>query len=225
MPLTREQVRAIDRRAVEEFGIPSIVLMENAGRQAADIIHQLNPLRERVLICCGPGNNGGDGLVIARHLDRLGVPVTVWLFSAPAKLSTDAAINHRIIAKMQVPMLIQPTFTTDALAGFGWIVDALFGTGLTRPLDNEFAAIATAINQSSAPVVAVDIPSGLDCDSGQPLGPTVRAKHTITFVGMKQGFLMPTAREYVGQIHFADIGAPRRLVDEYLTMRSFAWTP
>jgi NAD(P)H-hydrate epimerase len=111
------------------------------------------------------------------------------------------------------------------LAGFGWIVDALFGTGLTRPLENEFAAMVDSINESSAQVVAVDIPSGLDCDSGQPLGPTVRAHHTITFVGMKQGFLMPAARGFIGQVHFADIGAPRRLVDEYLNMRSFAWTP
>lgn len=225
MPLTRDQVRAIDRRAIEEFGIPGIVLMENAGRQAAEIIHQLNPARERVAICCGPGNNGGDGLVIARHLDRLGVPVSVWLFGEPTQLSPDAAVNFHVVNKMQLPLIVNQAVTTTTWEHFGWIIDALFGTGLTRPVDGANAAAVHAINQCSAKVIAVDIPTGLDCDSGQPLGPTVRADHTITFVGMKVGFLMPVAREFVGQVHFADIGAPRRLVDEYLALRAKQWTP
>src|SRR5262245_19311134 len=100
MALTREAVRSIDRRACEEFRIPSIVLMENAGRNAAELLNQLNPTRERIAIACGPGNNGGDGFVMARHLDRLGCAVSLWLFGEADKLSGDAAINFRIVEQM-----------------------------------------------------------------------------------------------------------------------------
>ncbi len=213
MPLTRDQVRAIDRRAIEEFGIPGVVLMENAGRGAAELLARLNSLRERVAILCGPGNNGGDGFVMARHLDRLGITVNLFMFCPPEKLSADAAVNYRIVERMGLPI---SQSSAVALAGYGWAVDALFGTGLRGELQSPWSEIVTAINASGAKVLAVDIPSGLDCDTGEPLGPTVRANHTVTFVGMKEGFLTSTARQFVGEIHFVDIGAPRKLIDEYL---------
>ncbi|MFL5327945.1 MAG: NAD(P)H-hydrate epimerase [Gemmataceae bacterium] len=217
MPLTRAAMRELDRRAIEEFGIPGIVLMENAGRGAAEILAALNPLRERVAIVCGPGNNGGDGFVMARHLDRLGVPICIWLIADLHQLTPDAATNHRIVERMSLPLTVNAGVLPDsAFAGFGWIVDALFGTGLRGPLRSPWHSVVQQINSSSAKVVAVDIPSGLDCDSGEPQGPTITASHTVTFVGMKEGFLMPSARPFVGEIHFVDIGAPRRLVDEYL---------
>src|SRR5262245_38910567 len=218
MPLTRNDVRELDRRAAEEFGIPSIVLMENAGRGAAEILYQLNPHRLRVAIVCGPGNNGGDGFVIARHLDRLGVTTQVWLFADPNQLSPDSATNFHIVERTKLPLQISMQIEPSSFEGFGWVVDALFGTGLTRPIARPYDSIVGAINESSAQVLAVDIPSGLDCDSGKPLGPTVKAHHTVTMVGMKAGFLNTEARKYVGTIHFADIGAPRCLVDEYLRM-------
>lgn len=211
MPLTRSAVRELDRRATAEFGIPSIVLMENAGRNAAELLCRLNSQRERVAIVCGPGNNGGDGLVMARHLDRLGIPLSIWLAANPKQLSPDAAANFHIVQAMRLPQC-------GSLHGFGWIVDALFGTGLSRAIGPPHEAIIHDINQSGANILAVDIPSGLDADSGEPLGPTVRAHHTVTFVGMKEGFLYPAARPYIGELHFADIGAPRKLVDEYLRM-------
>lgn len=218
MPLTRAAVRELDRRAIDEFGIPGIVLMENAGRNCAEILHHLNPHRLRVAIVCGPGNNGGDGFVIARHLDRLGVSVNVWVTADPTQLPADAKTNFCIIERMKLPVNISPAITVETLQRFGWVVDALFGTGLTRALESPYDAIVDAINSSGAQVLAVDIPSGLDCDTGRLLGSTVRAQHTVTFVGMKSGFMNAAARPYVGKVHFADIGAPRSLVDEYLRM-------
>jgi NAD(P)H-hydrate epimerase len=215
MALTRQAVREIDRRAIEEFGIPGIVLMENAGRNAAELLRDLNPLRLRVAIACGPGNNGGDGFVMARHLDRLGLTVNVYLFADPKSLSPDAAVNYRIVERMGLPITIMPTPSASLFQGFGWVVDALFGTGLTRAPATPFDAVIAAINRSGAQILAVDVPSGLDCDTGKPLGAAVRAHHTVTFVGMKEGFLYPEARPYVGEVHFADIGAPRRLIDEH----------
>jgi NAD(P)H-hydrate epimerase len=219
MFLSREEVRMLDRRAIEEFGVPGVVLMENAGRGTAELLLSLG-IHRKVVICCGKGNNGGDGFVIARHLDSRGTPVRVLLFARPEDLSGDAAVNYRIIARAGLPMVIHAGNPVDDkavradLAAAEWIVDALFGTGLTGPVRNPFDQIITAINESSARVLAVDIPSGLDCDTGQPLGPTVRAHHTATFVAMKRGFANPAARQWLGQVHVLDIGAPRRLLEK-----------
>ncbi|MBX7103383.1 MAG: NAD(P)H-hydrate epimerase [Gemmataceae bacterium] len=212
MPLTRAAVRELDRRAIEEFGLPGIVLMENAARNAAELLARLNPARERVAIACGPGNNGGDGYAMARHLDRLGQTAHVFAFAPPT--AADAVTNYRVIDRMGLPITVGPA--VPAFDRFGWIVDALFGTGLDRPLTSPFDAVVLAINSSGTKVLAIDVPSGLDADTGLPLGPCVHATHTLSLVGMKQGFLHNHARDYVGELHFADIGAPRRLVDQFL---------
>lgn len=210
--LPRARIREIDRRAIEEFGVPGIVLMENAGRGAAEILTQLNSDREPVLILCGKGNNGGDGFVIARHLDNAGIPVTAHLIGS-AGLPPDAETNFQI-AKRSTLVGDEPI--GDRIAAFqGWIVDALFGTGLTGPLRSPYDGLVNAINSSKATVFAVDIPSGLDCDTGKPLGATVRANHTVTFVAPKMGFAAPEAREWVGMVHVVGIGAPRPLLEEY----------
>src|SRR5438132_12707651 len=221
MYLSREEVRELDRRAIEELGVPGVVLMENAGRGAAEVLVRLG-CRGPVVICCGKGNNGGDGFVIARHLDNRNIPARVLLFARPEDLTGDAAVNYQIIARSGLPIEIYAGESWDEktlqaeLAKAEWIVDALFGTGLTGPVKKPLDRVIAAINTSQAHVLAVDIPSGLDCDTGRPLGPTVRAEHTVTFVGMKEGFLTLDARPFVGEVHFADIGAPRRLIDEYL---------
>lgn len=206
--LSRSEVRELDRRAIEAFGVPGVVLMENAGRGAAELLMRLNPERRPVVILCGPGNNGGDGFVIARHLDNAGWPVKAWLVADAAKLSGDAAVNYGVA---------ESSGLVEGAAGAldGWVVDALFGTGLSRGLENPFAQHVAAINASNCPVLAIDIPSGLDCDTGEPLGPTVRATHTATFVAHKRGFLNPASKAWTGEVHVIDIGAPRVLVDEY----------
>jgi NAD(P)H-hydrate epimerase len=217
MFLTRDEVRAIDRRAIEEFGVPGVVLMENAGRGTAELLRALG-VKGPVLICCGKGNNGGDGFVIARHLDIQQVATTVLLFARPEELTGDAATNYRIIARAGLPIEVHagpeldPEAVRRRLANADWVVDALFGTGLSGPVKPPFDQIITAINASGARVLAVDIPSGLDCDTGKPLGPTVRAEHTATFVAHKKGFANAEAAEWLGQVHVVGIGAPRRLL-------------
>jgi NAD(P)H-hydrate epimerase len=216
MFLSRDEVRAVDRRAIEEYGVPGVVLMENAGRGAAEVLLSLGA-RGLVSVCAGKGNNGGDGFVIARHLDIRQVSVRILLFARAEELGGDAATNFRIIEKSGLPITV---FGADVdhsaiaaeLATSEWVVDALFGTGLTGPVRPPFDRVIAAINASQAHVLAVDIPSGLDCDTGRPLGATIRAEHTVTFVAAKKGFAAPEAKEWLGQVHVVGIGAPRAVL-------------
>jgi NAD(P)H-hydrate epimerase len=194
--------------------------MENAGRGSAELLCSLGT-HGRVVICCGKGNNGGDGYVIARHLDIWQVPVSVLLFARPEELTGDAAVNYGIIAKAGLPIEVYADVAVnldglpDKLARADWVVDALFGTGLQGSVRAPFDKIIAAINASPARVLAVDIPSGLDSDTGQPLGPTVQAHHTATFVALKKGFGNPKAKEWTGQVHVVDIGVPNKLLREF----------
>lgn len=224
MPLTREQAREFDRRAVADFGMPSLLLMENAGRGVAVHLRRVNPHKQRTVIVCGGGNNGGDGFVIARHLENWGWPVKVLLFTPPSALRGDASTMYQILARSRgVINVILPDsvrfedYLNEELTNFndGWIVDALFGTGLQGPVREPWTRIIAAMNASPAPVLAVDIPSGLDCDTGEPLGLAVRAAYTITFVGLKRGFLQPGALDWTGEVHVVDIGAPRTLLADF----------
>jgi NAD(P)H-hydrate epimerase len=209
--LSRDEVREFDRCAIEDYGVPGIVLMENAGRSAAEALRGLGATGP-VCICCGKGNNGGDGFVIARHLNVHRVPVRVLLFAKPEELSGDAAINYQIISRSKLPIKIYSETKIDLeslsheLEGADWIVDALFGTGLSGPVRPPLDKVITAINASGRKVLAVDIPSGLDCDCGEPLGPTVKADHTVTFVAMKKGFVNPAATAWTGKVHVVYIG-------------------
>jgi NAD(P)H-hydrate epimerase len=218
MFLSRDQVRALDRRAAQELGMPGLVLMENAGRGAAEVLRSL-AIDGRVLVCCGKGNNGGDGFVLARHLDNNHLPVSVIVFASQADLSGDALVNYRILTRTGVPIIHEERMPDRAtllpsLATASWIVDGLFGTGLTGAPREPFAEVVEAINASHTRVLALDIPSGLDCDRGVPLGPTIRADHTATFVAQKKGFAQPAAQDWLGQVHVIDIGVPRRLIED-----------
>jgi NAD(P)H-hydrate epimerase len=219
--LSRAAVRELDRRAIDEYGVPGVVLMENAGRGAAELLVRLNPERRRVLILCGPGNNGGDGFVMARHLQNRGLDVDVLLFGEVERLPPDARVNAVIWQRSaalwtgEVGRPLDVELWRVISGAQGWIVDALFGTGLKRPLGPPFGEIVSAVNAGGRPVLAVDIPSGLDCDTGEPLGPTIRATHTATFVAPKLGFSALGAKHWLGDVHVVDIGAPKKLVDEY----------
>jgi NAD(P)H-hydrate epimerase len=218
MILTREQTRELDRRATEEFGVPGIVLMENAGRGMAELLRTLG-IDGLVVLCCGKGNNGGDGFVMARHLDNAGVRVRVLLFGDPARLSGDAAINHRILGASGTPRetFAGPSLDEERLrrqlADADWIVDAVFGSGLRGTIRPPFDRIIATINAAGRRVFAVDVPSGLDSDTGQPLGAAIRAHHTGAVAVMKKGFLGPSAGSWTGQIHLIDMGAPRALLE------------
>ncbi len=209
--LSCAEIRALEERLIGTLGIPSLVLMENAGRGAAELLVTLG-VAGKVVVCCGKGNNGGDGLVLARHLDNRQIPVRVLLFAHPDELSPDAAVNYHIL--VQAGLILQPEATTAdlerELPSADWVVDALFGTGLRGPLRSPFDRIVAAINQAPVRVLALDIPSGLDGDRGEPLGPTIRAQHTATFLITKSGFLQPHAQPWLGQLHLVDIGLPWR---------------
>ncbi len=211
-PLTREQVRDVDRRAIDDYGMVGLVLMENAGRNSAELLRTLN-IHGRVTICCGKGNNGGDGFVIARHLENAGVDVRVLLCVPPASLTGDAKSNLNIIEKGHTPVIVPPFDWKTELAGSDWIVDALLGTGTQGTIREPFVSAITAINSSGCKVYAIDLPSGLDCDTGQPLGVCVRANHTATFVARKIGFDIPGSAEWTGTVHVIDIGVPRSLLE------------
>lgn len=228
--LSRDEVRELDRRAIEGFGVPGVVLMENAGRGCAELLMRLNPDRQPTVILCGPGNNGGDGFVVARHLDNHGWPIAVHVVATHDRFPKDAATNFDILyaSGIESTQYRPDTFTephrnrflSRGLGPAGWIVDALFGTGLARALGDPFHWLAAAVNDSGKPVLAIDIPSGLDCDTGEPLGPTIKATHTATFVAHKKGFLNPSSREWTGDIHVIDIGTPRVLINEYRQRRT-----
>ena len=217
-PLSREEARELDRRATDVFAVPGILLMENAGRGMAELLLSLG-VHGSVVVACGKGNNGGDGLVIARHLDIAGVVVHVVLFDAPENATGDAAINRAIVARTRIPctVLAGPSFDEERLDGIlrgaDWVVDALFGSGLRGPVRPPYDLIIEAINASGARVFAVDIPSGLDANTGTAPGPTVRAKHTATVVAPKTGFATPGAEAWLGQVHVVGMGAPRELLE------------
>jgi len=215
--LTRSQSRQIDEIALNKYSIPGVLLMENAGRGCAEIIARQLP--DSVLVCCGPGNNGGDGYVIARHLDQLGVPVEVATFCQVDRIQGDAKINFDILSKTEIAIEridtenCQGTFQ-PMLERADWVVDAMLGTGVTSAPREPIATAIRMINESQKHVAAIDIPSGLDCDSGQPLEPTIRAKLTTTFVTPKTGFASEAAQEYLGTLYIIDIGIPRALLQE-----------
>lgn len=217
--LTREEVRAVDRAAIEEFGLPGVVLMENAGRGAVEVLQQAG-IEGPVVLCCGQGNNGGDGFVMARHLENRGQAVRVLLFADPEKLAGDAAVNFRVLQRAGTPLRCFrgdiPAGELEAeLSAADWIVDALLGTGLRGDVREPSRSLIEQINAAGKKVFAVDLPSGLDCDTGQPLGVCVRAHHTATFVAEKAGFANEAARSWTGNVQVVDIGVPRVLLARF----------
>jgi len=216
-PLTRAEVREVDRRAIDEYGMSGLVLMENAGRGCVDVLCRLG-CTGPVSVVCGKGNNAGDGFVIARHLDLRRVPVKLVLLGSADELRGDAASNYAIAARSGLPIVdLSRQFDVaklqEQLVGSEWIVDALLGTGATGAPRHPMDDAIRQMNAANAKRLAVDLPSGLDCDTGEPADPTFRADHTCTFVAPKVGFANPRAAPFLGQVHVLDIGAPRRLVE------------
>jgi NAD(P)H-hydrate epimerase len=202
---------------METIGIPGLVLMENAGRSVADFASQaLKDLKGRqVCIFCGTGNNGGDGLVAARHMINQGISVRLAICGDINRMTEDARINMDILDRLGQPIenldLYEPAIhkVLERLTqGTDLLIDALLGTGLAGQVKPEMARLIDALNSLRRPILAVDIPSGLDCDSGIPLGAAVRARWTMTFVAYKKGFLEPNAPVYTGQVMVAQIGIP-----------------
>ncbi len=217
--LTRAAARELDRRAIEEHGIASLVLMENAGRACAERVLALRGAApEHVLVLAGPGNNGGDGFVIARTLHNRGVQSAVRFFGDRARLesgSPDARENARLWEDLGGELVLAPPGVDAALdlAAPSVVVDALFGTGLDRPLSGGFLELVRAVNAARRPTLAVDLPSGLDADTGELLGDAIRATTTVTFVAPKVGFARGDGPRVCGEVVVAEIGIPRAYLD------------
>lgn len=220
--LSREEVRDVDRMAIEEYGMTGAMLMENAGANTARWLLELG-VNGSVLICVGKGNNGGDGFVIARHLELAGKEVRLLLFCDPDQLQGDALLNYEICRQANLPMRIfsgdldLPTLTEIQLEleSAEWMVDALLGTGTRGEVREPFASLIPVLNHLGNKTLAIDLPSGLDCDTGEPLGPCIAANYTATFVARKKGFQNPASSQYTGEIRVLDIGAPRELLTRF----------
>jgi len=216
--LTRAQVRTVDQLAVRELRIPSIILMENAGRNAADWIMDRYADCTGAVVFGGCGNNGGDGLVIARHLHNAGWTVRVVVAGDPSRLSHDARVNYDVIAAMGMTIrVVGQTADIEPAAGLvqptDLIVDALLGTGFRGRVRPPMAELITQLNQCNRrAVVAVDVPSGLDCDTGGVENIAVRADATVTFVATKPGLVSDRGAAYAGEVVVRDIGAPPVLI-------------
>ena len=230
--LTRAQSREIDRLAMDRLGIPGVVLMENAGVNATDVATGMLDAIEgnKVAIICGGGNNGGDGYVIARHLYNAGRKVVVYNASDPSELAGDVAVNYGICLRMGVKLMRCDDAQSLAEQSPHWsaaelLIDAVLGTGFdaSRGLRGHAEAVLDAMNAAgdarqqggAGPLVlAIDVPSGLDCDTGEAAASTVRADATVTFVARKLGFDLDASEQYTGEVFAVGIGVPPALVDE-----------
>jgi hydroxyethylthiazole kinase-like uncharacterized protein yjeF len=213
-------LRELDRRAHEEYGMPTLLLMEHAGQGLAKVILNATDAMktQRVLIVCGPGNNGGDGYAAARLLLDSGVTAHVVAVGIP-KEGTDAGVNAEMAANFGVPVhpYLHP-LVSELFSQVDIVVDCLFGTGISRVTDGQPAEAIAAINNANdrgALIISADVPSGLDADLGLPIGPCVRADYTVSFAGLKIGYVRePASTQYTGVLVQLDLGYPQALLDE-----------
>ncbi len=218
--LNSSQMREADRRTIDDIGIPSLVLMENAGRQAVAAMEAVYAdLGERqVAVLCGRGNNGGDGFVVARTLAQRGVDVSVFLIGRVADVKGEARTNLEILGRLGITVV-------EIADGQAWelhfsefsdctlVVDAVFGTGLNAPVTGLIESVIADVNSSGIPVVAIDLPSGLSADSHEPIGPAIDASLTVTLGAPKLPLVLPPAEDKAGDIVIADIGIPGDVID------------
>jgi NAD(P)H-hydrate epimerase len=217
--LTAEAMREVDRAAIEELGLPSLVLMENAAIGVVEAIAEAFGDARSAAIFCGPGNNGGDGLAVARHLFVRGWEARIFLVTNGHEPAGDAAVQLAICRKAELQILEVAgekdlRVALEAAADCDLVIDALFGTGLSRPLDGLFARVVERINGLPLPRVAVDLPSGLAGGEPRPIGPHVRADLTVTFAAPKIAHVFAPAADAVGRMVVTDLGIPTRLIDD-----------
>lgn len=202
---TAAQVRELDRIAIEEFSILGITLMESAGDAAYQLMRAKWPDAKTILVLCGPGNNGGDGYILARLAKADGLTTKLQLIGDHTKLAGDALLAAE---RCTASGLVSMAYCKEDLSESDVIVDALLGTGLDREVLGQWQEVINAINHCNTPVLSIDIPSGLNADTGQVMGCAVNADATITFIGLKQGLFTGHGVEYAGDIHFNDLDVP-----------------
>ena len=223
--VTARQIQNLDQIAIERYGIPSIILMENAGRAVAEEVKKSlrGKKKPRVCVVCGLGNNGGDGFVVARHLMNAGIPAKVFLVGKARQLKPDAAVNCRILKRMECPVIecrgTKFCASTGSITQADVVVDAIFGVGLDREIVEPFRSVIETINREAEYVVAVDIPSGLDGTTGAIYGVCVKADKTVTFSLSKKGFFRNHGPRQIGKIIVVDIGIPAQVIKKVIVDR------
>jgi NAD(P)H-hydrate epimerase len=224
--LDNDGMREADRHTIDDLGVPGIVLMENAATGVVDALRETFPEARRVLVLCGPGNNGGDGLAAARHLANGGLEVEVCLVGDSARLSPDAAANHRLALAFGVPVAVlgddDDMAVVEALLD-DWradlVVDALLGTGADRPLTGRLAALVERVAAAGLPVLAVDVPTGLNGSASVIPGPHLPADLTVTFAALKRCHVLPPACTACGEVAVVDIGIPPAALEAGCALR------
>ena len=214
--VTAAEMRKIDQDTIDGIGIPGIVLMETAGSEIVRIIDRHYPTAQRVCILVGKGNNGGDGLVIARQLAHTGREVHIFLVTSPDSFTGEARINLNIAYNLglQIEETLTDASTYVRNCGCELLVDAIFGTGLHSDVREPISKIINEINTLPIPILAVDLPSGLDADTGNPLGTCVKADRTVTIGLPKRGLLLHPGAELTGQLDIVDIGFPQQVIEK-----------
>ncbi len=223
--LSTLEIQALDKFAIETLGMSSLSLMENAGRAVSSkILHRLNKRKKSqkpfVVIFCGLGNNAGDGFVVARHLHLAGVGVKTYIIGKVKNLKSDAAANYQILKWLKSGIRhveAMNRFVKNDIAHCDVVVDAIFGVGLNRDVEEPFFSVIQAINKYGKYVVSVDVPSGLDSTSGRIQGNCVKANVTVTFSFAKKGFFKNDGPHYTGRVVVADIGIPKALIKKIKT--------
>ena len=223
--LDNDGIREADRSTIEDLGVPGMVLMENAATGVVDAVRESFPDARRILILCGSGNNGGDGFAAARHLHNGGLDVQLCLLGDPTKLSPDATTNHRLAKAIGVPMAVIEGDDLSVVKSLldDWpadlVVDALLGTGTDRPLTGRYAALVETVAASGLPVLAVDVPTGLNGSSSEIPGPHLPADITVTFAALKICHVLPPACISCGEVAVVDIGIPPAAIETGCSLR------
>ncbi len=217
--VTNEQMMQLDELAVSKYGIPGVVLMENAGTNIVFEVMAMNPSKQRVHLFCGMGNNGGDGFVAARHLSNNGFPVTVYVVGKLSDLKGDSYLNYQVIKKMQLNIEIISdgggiNKMEKNIRPTDMIVDALIGTGLNREVTGIYGEVIDSINRNPAIVLSVDIPSGVDANNGRVLGRAIEADKTVTFALPKIGNILFPGAKYQGELLIKKISIPDGVLDD-----------
>jgi NAD(P)H-hydrate epimerase len=216
---TAKQIQQLDRVAIEHYKIESLFLMENAGKAVADEVAQAlkNSKNKKIAVFCGKGNNGGDGFVAARYLINQGFEIKNFLLGKVKEITSDAKINFDLLSKMGQEIIQIPDEKSfqkykDKLKGTILIIDAILGVGLNGEVRQPYKTIINFLNKSRKTIVSVDVPSGLDATTGEPLGICIKANKTVTFGLAKTGFFKNQGSKFVGKLKVADIGWPKELV-------------
>jgi len=220
--LNTRQAKQLDQRAQDEYGIPGLILMENAGLRASEVVLGLlrRKKNKKVVVFCGPGNNGGDGFVLARHLINHAIQVKIFILVKTSRIKADALINYNILLGMGAVMHeVLEIYDLDAvktsLKQVELVVDAIFGIGLNKDVGGIFERVINLINEQDHLVLCLDTPSGLCTDSGKIFKVGVRANTTVTFGVAKKGFFLLAGPKNVGKLIVADIGLPSNLIRQY----------